>query len=96
MSNMYLQCTILTIYGSFFSHVFHMFFSYLLNTGVFVLRSSISVQVSKKIFGNDDVNVIASELRLTKTRLKLLFLSFFFFFLRLMPTDVNKILKTAC
>lgn len=51
---MYFQCTMLPIY-LYFSHVFPMFFSYFITDvlifGMFAFRLSISVQVSKKMFG---------------------------------------------
>ena len=50
---MYLKCTILPIYGSFstFLHVL-LIFNYLnFDNGMFVLRLSVLVQLSKKIFG---------------------------------------------
>ena len=53
INNMYLKCTILPIYGSFFTflHVL-LIFSYLnFDIGMFVLRLLVLVQLSKKIFG---------------------------------------------
>ena len=48
-----------------------------------------------KFYNSDDVNVIAAELRLTKTRLT----SFYKkhnLLQETMPTDVNKVLQTKC
>ena len=54
INNMYLECIMQPIYGSFFtcfSYVFLILNYWNFDIGVFVLKSSISVQVIKKIFG---------------------------------------------
>ena len=48
-----------------------------------------------KFYNSNDVNVIAAELRLTKTR-PTSFCKKHYLLPETMPTDVNKILKTKC
>ena len=48
-----------------------------------------------KFYNSDDVNVIAAELRLTKTR-PTSFYKRHNLLQKIMPTDVNKVLKTKC